>query len=287
MGKIRVKTLGDESLEQKQKEKSKQKGKEKKLVKGAKGGERVVSVGASEEEISKIAVPQNIEAKPGPAKEEKKEKEVKIKQGKKKSRSKSYQTVQQLIEKDKKYALEKALDILPKLSRSKFDETVELHINTVTTGISGNITLPHGTGKSVRVAIADPTTSSGQAKVEELIKKIGSGNIDFDVLIATPEAMPKLAKVAKILGPRGLMPNPKSGTISNTPEKLAQNFEKGQINFKTETKAPIMHLTVGKVSFGEKKLKENIDALIQAIKKENIRNVTLKSTMSPGIKISL
>ena len=99
--------------------------------------------------------------------------------------------------------------------------------------------------------------------------------------------MPKLARVAKILGPRGLMPNPKNGTLVKDPQKAAEEFKKGQINFRTELKAPILHVIVGKMSFGDKKLTENINTLIEAIKREKIRNVTLKSTMSPGIKLEI
>jgi large subunit ribosomal protein L1 len=115
----------------------------------------------------------------------------------------------------------------------------------------------------------------------------GRGKINFDMLLASPEMMPKLARVAKFLGPRGLMPNPKNNTLTNDPEKVAASFKKGQINFRTETKSPIIHLSVGKISYGTKKLFENITTLIDAIKKERIRNVTLKSTMSPGIKLEV
>ena len=181
------------------------------------------------------------------------------------------------MDRSKKYKLTDALEMLTKLQRSKFDETVELHINTVETGLSGNITLPHGTGKTIRVAIAD----------DDLLAKVALGKIEFDILLAAPQMMSKLARVAKILGPKGLMPNPKNATLVKDPEKAAQEFKKGQINFRTELKAPIMHLIVGKVSFGAKKLAENINALIEAIEKEKIRNVTLKSTMSPGIKLDL
>lgn len=99
--------------------------------------------------------------------------------------------------------------------------------------------------------------------------------------------MPKLGRVAKVLGPRGLMPNPKNGTISEKPEEVAKKYEGGQINFKTEAKSPIMHLTVGKMSFGKEKLTQNVESLISAIKKSNIINATLKSTMSPGIKLKI
>ena len=279
MGKIKIRTLGDESLESKQKEQSKQKNKEKKLVKGGKGGERIVSVGPSEEELARLQMP-SAQADGGQAKiEESKSKKVKktSKKAKKAPHSKSYQKVMEMLDRSKKYNLSEALGMLEKLKRSKFDETVELHINTIEAGVSGNITLPHGTGKQIRVAIAN----------DDLLVKVAAGKIDFDILLAKPEMMPKLARVAKILGPKGLMPNPKNATLVKDPEKAAENFKKGQINFRTELKAPIIHLTVGKMSFGAKKLSENINTLIEAIKKEKIRNVTLKSTMSPGIKINL
>lgn len=276
MGKIKVRTLGNEELEQKQKEKSKNKSKEKKLVKGSKGGERVVFVGPSEEELAALEVSKEEKiSEVSKGKESSKNKvQKKIKE---RSRSKNYQALAKIVDRNKKYTLSEGLTLLEKLKRSKFDETVELHISTTETGVSGNITLPHGTGKQIRVAIAD----------DDVLARVAAGKIDFDVLLAAPAMMPKLAKVAKILGPRGLMPNPKNATLNNDPQKAAENFKKGQVNFKTELKTPIIHLTVGKMSYGAKKLSENIQTLLDAIKKEKIRNITLKSTMSPGIKIQL
>jgi large subunit ribosomal protein L1 len=277
MGKIRVRTLGEESLEKKQKEKSKQKSRDKKLTKapGMKGGERIVSVGPSEEELAALEVSKEEKVSDLSKRETKKVKTKKFKKEKKASRSKSYQTVAKIFDRSKKYNLTEALNILEKLKRSKFDETVELHINTIETGISGNITLPYGTGKVTRVAIAN----------DDVLAKVAQGRIDFDILLAAPNMMPKLARVAKFLGPRGLMPNPKNGTLTQDPKKVAENFKKGQMNFKTEAKAPIVHLTVGKLSYGAKKLSENIQTLIETIKKEKIRSVTLKSTMSPGVRV--
>lgn len=287
MGKIKVRTLGDESLENKQKEKSKQKQASKKFVKGAKGGERIVAVGPSEEELAKVVI--TTETNQSPTDKPKTDKlksenrpasqrgEKRKTDNRKSPHSKSYQKVLAVLDRSKKYTLNEALALLVKLQRSKFDETVELHINTIETGVSGNITLPHGTGKQIRVAIAD----------DDLLAKVAAGKIDFDILLAKPEMMPKLARVAKILGPKGLMPNPKNATLVKDPEKAALEFKKGQINFRTELKAPIMHLIVGKMSFGSTKLAENINALIEAVKKEKIRNVTLKSTMSPGIKLEI
>lgn len=274
MGKIRVTALGDETLEQKHKQEIKKRKEEKKLVKGAKGGERVVSVGPSEEELAKMETLEK--AKSEKPQEEKPKKKVLVKKPKH-VRSKKYQEVKKLVDRTKKYKLADALELLPKLRISSFDETVELHINTTTQGISGTVTLPHGTGKTIRVAIAD----------DKIVSEVEKGKINFDVLLAIPAMMPKLAKIAKFLGPRGLMPNPKNGTLTNDPEKMAENFTKGQIRFKTEAKSPLMHLVLGKLSFGPKKLTENINTIIKAIKKENIKNTVLKSTMSPGIKIDL
>lgn len=274
MGKIRVTALGDETLEKKQKQKAKKKAQEKKLVKGAKGGERVVAVGPSEEELAKMEALEK--AKSEKPKEEKAKKGAKVKKPKR-VRSKKYQEVKKLVDRTKKYKLADALELLPKLKMSKLDETVELHINTIAQGISGTVTLPHGTGKTIKVAIAD----------DKIVAEVEKGKINFDVLLAVPAMMPKLARLAKFLGPRGLMPNLKNNTITNDPKRLALSFAKGQIHFKTEAKVPIIHLVLGKLSFGPKKLTENINTIINAIKKENIKNAVLKSTMSPGIKIEL
>ncbi len=276
MGKIRIKAFGDETLEQQQKEEEKKRKEAKKTAKapGMKGGERVVAVGPSEEELEALDKKEE-ETKEEAVEEKKVKKQPQRKQ--KEFHSQKYQSLAGLLDKAKTYPLGEALDILEKLQRKSFDETVELHLNTKSAGISGNITLPNGTGKKTRVAIAD----------DNLIAEIEKGIINFDILVAVPAMMPKLAKVAKVLGPRGLMPNPKNGTITEKPEDVAKKYEGGQVNFKTESKSPIMHLTVGKMSFGKEKLTQNIDALIAAVKKSNIIDATLKSTMSPGIKIKI
>ena len=116
---------------------------------------------------------------------------------------------------------------------------------------------------------------------------VEKGKINFDILIASPSQMPALAKVARVLGPRGLMPNPKNGTISEKPEEAAKKFQGGAMNFKTESKQPLIHLAVGKISFKESDLKENITTVISAVKKNRIKKMTLKSTMSPGIKLQV
>jgi len=267
MGKIRVKTVGLEDQENEEKKKAK-----------------------ARAEAKKAAAAKQKEAEGGPTAEapvmseaSKAQKMKKKESSKGQSRSTKYVTVAALVDRNKKYKLAEALEILPKLKIAEFDETVELHINTLEKGIAGNVTLPHGTGKQMRVVVANQTEDA--KGVEALIKEIESGQINFDVLIATPDSMPKLAKVARVLGPRGLMPNPKNGTVTPKPKEAMKKFEGGQINFKTESKFPILHLTVGKLSFGDKKLADNIKALISAVKLRSIKNVTLKSTMSPGIKL--
>lgn len=262
MGKIRVNTIGDESLEQEQKVKA-----EKRKTAKAENAEKPVVT----EDAEKVQ------------KAQKKQTPVESTSASKNVRSKKYQSVSIKVDKNKTYSLSEALDILPEIHLAKFDETVELHINTPSTGISGSVVLPHGTGKQVRVAILAP--AKDQKAADELLKEIEAGIINFDVLIATPDAMPKLGRLARLLGPRGLMPNPKSGTVTTKPDEVAKKFAGGQVNFKTESKAMVMHLSVGKLSFTKEQLMENIKAAVAAIQSKNIKNITLKSTMSPGIKI--
>lgn len=253
MGKIRVKTLGIEEEEKKQQADAKKRA-------DAKRAKGEGSTDTSDEVISdtpKVSVQKN--ATKG-----------------KKAKSKKQIAVEKLIDKNKNYSLKEALELLPQIKLASFDESVELHINTNEGPVSGNVTLPHGTGKEVRVAIAD----------EAIIAEIEKGQINFDILIAEPMMMAKLARVAKVLGPRGLMPNPKNGTVTQKTEEAANKFKAGQVNFKTESKFPLLHMTVGKVSFGNDKLSENIKSAISAVQKKNIKSVTLKSTMSPGLKLN-
>jgi len=275
MGKIRVKTIGDESQEKKEKQKAQKRAQAKKEIEEKK---------VSSENTESISTTEKTELKTE-SKETSSKTKLKTHQKNKKSQKHSgkYLTVAKLVEKNKKYTLSEALEILPKLKLAKFDETVELHINTNDKGISGNVTLPHGTGKELKIEILN--FSKDPKHVDQAVKEIESGKINFDVLIATPDSMPRIARVAKFLGPRGLMPNPKNGTVTPKPEEVAKKFQGGQINFKTEAKFPILHLSVGKLSFGDKKLSDNIKACLSAVENKNIRNITIKSTMSPGIKL--
>lgn len=276
MGKVKVRTLGGEQEETEKKD-QKKKAEEKKILRSGKG-DRVAQVGPSEEELAHLDIQNESEegklseAKSAPGGKTKKEKFAKTKH----KRSKKYDELKGSVEKTP-LPISQALSLLEKLQRKTFDETVELHFNTKDPKISAQTSLPHGTGKTLKVAIAS----------DALIEQVEKGKVDFDILLSHPSMMPKLAKVAKVLGPKGLMPNPKNGTITNNPEEAAKKYEGGLTFIKTESKAPIVHIAVGKVSFGPKKLEENIEAVIAAIKKENIEKAILKSTQSPAIRLSL
>lgn len=267
MGKIRVRTIGDEEQELKQAEEAKARHDAKKAEKQA-----------------GVAVEETVEGAPLDTPVEKKVKKEKFQKAKGPSHSKSYMAKSELVDKTKHYSLDEAIKLLPELKRAKFDETVEIHLTTTETGISGSVSLPHGTGKKMRIALAH---GSDQKEIDDLLQKIDSGNIDFDILIATPDSMPKLARAAKVLGPRGLMPNPKNGTVNPNPEEVAKKYEGGQINFKTEAKFPLLHIAIGKVSFGDAKIKDNAKTIFKAIDMKKIKNATLKSTMSPAIHLDL
>jgi len=273
MGKIRVKAVGDEELELKQQEEAKAR----KVLRQAQDKK------ADKQEVAPSDEP--VEAtSPEEAPVEKKKKKEKFQKANGPTRSKSYSAKSELVDKNKHYTLDEAIKLLPELKRAKFDETVEIHLTTTETGITGSVSLPHGTGKQMRIALAH---GSDQKEIDDLLKKIDSGAIDFDILIATPDAMPKIARAAKVLGPRGLMPNPKNGTVNPNPEEVAKKYEGGQINFKTEAKFPLLHVAIGKVSFGDSKIKENAKTVLGAIDKKKIKNATLKSTMSPAIRLDV
>jgi large subunit ribosomal protein L1 len=217
--------------------------------------------------------PSSAKATEGQAKKTKKEKFVKAN---KKVESKRHKENMGFVSKTQKYNLTQAIETLKKFKKGKFDETVELHINTKEKGVSGQVTLPHGTGKTLVIKIAD----------DAILAEVAKGKISFDVLVATPSMMPSLAKVAKILGPRGLMPNPKNGTIAEKPEEAVKKLSGGQINYKTEAEFPIIHAIVGKISFDDNKLKDNVKTFLTSVGSDKISSATLKSTMSPAIRLN-
>jgi len=283
MGKVRKVILGDEAAEKEQKRKAdaRREGKKAKKAKvegvNLKGGERTVLVEGDELKPEVKAMMDKVENGES-AKESKKKKVSGPRQ-----HGKKYQEAAKLVDKNKSYSLPEALKLVKLTSITKFDGTVELHlnINPLTLGdkkdIRGSVTLPHGTGKQVRVAVAD----------DKIIEEITAGKINFDILVAHPSMMPKLAKVARVLGPKGLMPNPKTGTVTTDIEKRVKELSTGQVNYKSEPDNPIVHMAVGKVSFEEKQLTENIQAVLSAMGKNKLARVTITTTMGPGIKLAL
>lgn len=219
---------------------------------------------------------------------------------------KKYLDAQKKIDPAKKYSVDEAFALLEQVAFAKFDETVEISFNLgvdpkhADQMVRGAIALPHGTGKSARVIVlakgekAREAEQSGADAVgaEDLIEKITGGWLDFDKAIATPDMMGLTAKVAKILGPRGLMPNPKLGTVTFDVAKAVKEQKQGKVEYRTE-KTGIVQVGIGKKSFGASKLKDNFNALLQTIVKAKpatskgmyMKNITLSTTMSPGITI--
>lgn len=281
MGKIRTRIIGLEDVEKDQKKEQKRRSEEKKLEKkkirapGLKRGERMVAVEVDETAAEKLAKAQKfIQEPPIPKVVEKKSKQ---KKKPKKSRGERYKKALKMIDKKKSYPLKEAVETLKKIKFASFDESVELHINLIEGGLKGEVELPYATGKTTRVRIADDKT----------LEEIGKGQILFDILITHPSNMPKLAKFAKFLGPKGLMPNPKAGTISIHPEEVAKKFKKGTLRWKSEAKFPLIHQMIGKISFEDNALIQNAQALFESIGKNKMRGAFIKSTMSPAVKVDL
>ena len=225
-------------------------------------------------------------------------------------KGKKYIKAWELVDRSKLYTKEEAVDLVKKTSTSNFDGSVEiavrLNVDTKKTDqqVRGALVLPNGTGKAKRVLVL--TKNDAQSKAasaagaefvggEDLIDKIAKENwLDFDVIIATPEMMPLLGKIGKLLGPRGLMPNPKTGTVTTDVAKAIEDVKKGRIEFRTDSYGNV-HAIIGKVSFDAKKLVENLDAFMNVIIKSKpttvkgqfIKNVSVSSTMGPGIKIDI
>jgi large subunit ribosomal protein L1 len=191
-----------------------------------------------------------------------------------KARSAKYQAVRAKIDKSKTHTPLAAVELVKKLSYSKFAGSLEVHIQVKEVGTSVNVTLPHSTGKTVRVAVAS----------DEVLAAVEAGKVDFDVLVSSPQFMPKLAKLARILGPKGLMPNPKNGTLTDNPERKAKEMAGGAQTLKTEKKAPLMHITLGKLSMEAKDLTENLEAVLKALR-GRIEKINLAATMSPSVKV--
>ena len=209
---------------------------------------------------------------------------------------------------EKSYDIEGGLETLLSLPKAKFDETVELHVRLGVDGknadqqVRGVCILPHGTGKSLKVLViakgdkADDAVKAGADYVgaEEIITKIQGGWLDFDVAITTPDMMGLVGRVARVLGPKGLMPNPKSGTVTMDVTKAINDAKAGKVEYRLD-KTNNVHVIIGKVSFGKEKLMDNFNTVVEALikakpaaaKGQYFRNVTIASTMGPGLKINV
>ena len=212
------------------------------------------------------------------------------------------------LEVDKTYALDNAVQLVKENATAKFDETIEISLNLAVDpkqsdqNVRGVVALPHGTGKTMRVAVfakgdqAKVAKESGADEVgaEDLAEKIQSGNIDFDRVIATPDLMGVVGKLGKVLGPRGLMPNPKLGTVTPDIKKAVTNAKAGEVQFRSE-KAGLVHAGIGKASFSEKQISENLKAFVGAVIKSRpastkgsfVKKISLSSSMGLGVKVNV
>ena len=252
MGKIRTRILGLADIEKQQKEEQKVHSAEKKAHE-------------SVEEVESSPV-------------EKSKKEVQKKANvSKKVRGKKYLEAKKKFGEVKKMKLAEAVELLKKAKYVSFDESVDVHMNVEKTGLRGEVELPHSTGKTVRVAIVN----------DAVLEQLANGKIEFDILVTHPSFMPKLARYAKVLGPKGIMPNPKAGTVSTNPEEVAKKFMKGTLRWKTEPKFPLIHQMIGKLSYDSKNLTENAQKFIDSVGKAQIKSLFIASSMGPSIEIEI
>ena len=220
--------------------------------------------------------------------------------------SKRFKKVKETVDRNKFYGLDEALSLAKQNASAKFDESIDIAVNLGVDArksdqlVRGSVVLPKGTGKTVRVAVfaqADKASEASEAGAdivgfEDLAEKVKSGQMDFDVVIATPDAMRIVGQLGQILGPRGLMPNPKVGTVTPNVSEAVKNAKAGQVQFRTD-KAGIVHCTIGRASFSEADLLENFKALIDALNKNKpssskgvyLKRVALSSTMGPGLRL--
>lgn len=221
-------------------------------------------------------------------------------------RGKNYRKLAELVDQSKVYSLVDALDLAVQTNPSKFDASVEMHIKLgvdprqADQNIRATVSLPNGTGKNVRVAVFAPEADHATAKTagadiigdEDFLKQLDKEVLDFDILVSTPQYMPKLSKYARLLGPRGLMPNPKSGTVAANVAKAVTEAKAGKVEYRVDKQA-IVHLSIGKVSFGAKKLEENANAFLDSLKSQKptslkgsyVKTTSISTTQGPGIKV--
>lgn len=225
-----------------------------------------------------------------------------------KNRSKRYKESENQIDRSKTYSLKEAISVLKRMTPPKFEQSVDLHFNLNVDPkksdqmVRGTVVLPHGTGRKIRVAVfckGENEKEAHQAQADyvggtDLIDKVAAGFLDFDCAIATPEMMKDLSKLGKILGPRGLMPSPKTGTVTNDIAKAIQDVRRGKVEFRVDKQGGV-HLSVGKISFSEDKLYENASRVMEAlneakpvsVKGKFIQSIFISTTMNPGIKLTI
>ncbi len=278
MGKTKIKTIDDSIIEEKKTapapKKSSKKAGEDVLV--AKLKEELGIEEKEAEVVGKVVTPAE------PARDQKKQKPAKSK-----PRSKKYQEAIKDFDRSKTYPINEAIEMVKKLSLTKFNGTLEAHINTVQTGLRGLVSLPYSSGKKLRILVFGQPVEGATLGDDSTIEKISQGQVDFDLLITIPAWMPKLAKAAKVLGPKGLMPNPKNGTITDDLKKAVDSFQAGKTEYKTESKAPVIHLALGKLNQPTNELEANLKILLSALGKTKIKKVTLSPTMGAGVKLNL
>ena len=221
-------------------------------------------------------------------------------------RGKKYQAAAKLVDTQTVYALTDALDLAVKTNPAKFDASVEVHVRLgvdprqADQNIRATVSLPNGTGKTIRVAVFAPESEHAAAKKagadvigdEDFLKQLDKEVLDFDTLIATPQYMPKLGKYARLLGPRGLMPNPKAGTVATDVAKAVTEAKAGKVEYRVDKQA-IVHLSIGKVSFGAEKLRQNADAFFASLQAQKptglkgsyVKTTAISTTQGPGIKV--
>ncbi len=195
----------------------------------------------------------------------------------KRERSKHYVAARSMVDRTISYDVADAVELVKRTSYTKFDGTITLHVNLKKDLKPVDVVMPFSTGKTVRVAEV----------TDEVISQLENGSIEFDVLLATPDTMKKIVKFARLLGPRGLMPNPKNGTVTTDPTAKRAELEKGSINLKSEKKAPLVHVRVGKQKQATQEVVENIETILRTIGANNILKATIAPTMGPGVKLKV
>lgn len=234
------------------------------------------------------------------AEEETKEAETKEEAPKKKStkkpkkghkvRSKKYQEVTAEFEKNELYLIPEAVELAKKTSYSKYDGSLEIHVVTAVKGLRGLVTLPYMSGKQLKIlAFGKGAEDSGAQMVgtDAKLAEVARGKIDFDIIVTTPEWMPRLAALAKVLGPKGLMPNPKNGTISDDLKKAVTELQTGKTEYRTEANQKVLHLSLGKISQPSEELTQNVKTLLSTIGKSKVKKAVISPTLGPGIKLNL